>query len=618
MTKKVDIVKRLLTSAEREMLKLNHPYVGTEHLILAILKENSIKDLLSSYGLTYELFKKELISVIGISNIKSTTILCTPLLNSVIKEAKNEAKNNNDGIVTINQVMISVLESGDGIGVRILLSMGIDLEGLYKELKNSFNLIFKSVKKFGYDMSNNDTKIFGREDEINDIVEILLRKNKNNPLLVGPSGVGKTAIIEELANRINNNEYKEFSGYKVYNLDMSLMLAGSKYRGDFEERLNEVIKEVIDSGKIILFIDEIHTIMKAGGSEGAIDAANILKPYLSKGKIKLIGATTKDEYDKYISKDKALVRRFDIISISEPNIEQTKKILNSVKNKYKGYHGVNITLKNINDIVLLSNEYLNNKSNPDKSIDILDSACSYIKLLGKKSINKNDIMNIINRKINKKSSIEKHLVLNNLKNKIYGQDNVLEIITDLAYENKYKVILLLGGIGVGKSFTIKELASEMNINLVNIDLGLFNSYYSINNIYNGENSIYNKINDNSIILFENVEKCDKSVLKVLLSILDEKRINDKQFNNSIIFLTATSTIKYKIGFNKGVSLETYNNKDVLEKVDKIITFNNIDINAINKYVELNNINDFNINMCDYKTFGFRSVKLAMNSKNLVK
>ena len=282
MDKNKDCVNKYLKIAEKEMLKLNHPYVGSEHMILALLKDDDVSKVCEMYNLYYETFKSELTDIIGKSNVKTTTILHTPLLKSIINDARKDAKENNDGIVTPRHLMISILESGDGIGVRILLSLGVDLEGIYKELKKSFNPLLNEIKKYGYDLSLNDTKLIGRDDEIEEIIEILLRKNKNNPLLVGDAGVGKTAIVEELANRIKDGTYKKFMGYKIFNLDMSLLLSGSKYRGDFEERLNTVIKEVMDDGKIILFIDEIHTIMHAGGSEGAIDAANILKPYLCK------------------------------------------------------------------------------------------------------------------------------------------------------------------------------------------------------------------------------------------------------------------------------------------------------------------------------------------------
>lgn len=613
-----DCVKEYMKLAEKEMLKLNHPYVGSEHMILALLKNNSIKEICDSYDLTYEIFKNELIDIIGKSNVKTTTILHTPLLKSIINDAKKDARENNDGVVTPNHIMISILESGDGIGVRILLSLGIDLEGIYKELKRGYNPIFNEIKKYGYDLSDNDTKLIGREKELDEIIEVLLRKNKNNPLLVGDAGVGKTAIVEELANRIKNGVYNKFKGYKIFCLDMSLLLSGSKYRGDFEERLNTVIKEVISNGKIILFIDEIHTIIHAGGSEGAIDACNILKPYLCKDKLKIIGATTKEEYDKYINKDKALVRRFDVIIINEPNIEDTKDILYKIKDKYKMYHGVNITKGNIDMIVNYSDKFLCDKKNPDKSIDLLDSVCSYVKNNGKEKICKKDIENIISRKINRNLVYDKNIIINNVKSKVYGQDDIINNIVDIVSKDGFKSVLLIGGIGVGKSISVREIANEMNINFILFDMSLYSNNYSINNIYSGEDSIYNKIKDNSIILFDNIERANRSVVDIIMGVIEDKKIKDKLLLNSTIFLSATSNIKYGIGFSKSIDVVKYDNKKVIDGVDYVINFNNIDSEAVSKFVEFNNIKNFDYASCDYVNYGFRGVKIAMKSKDLIK
>lgn len=617
MDKNSKYLDEIVKLAEKEMLKLNHPYVGSEHLILALLHNSDIKDICASYGLTYQLFKNELIDIIGKSNVKTTTILHTPLLKSIISDAKKDALENNNGIVTPNHLMISVLESGDGIGVRILISCGVDLEGIYKDLKNSFNPLFNTLNKYGYDMSDNDTNLIGRDEEINDIIEILLRKNKNNPLLVGDAGVGKTAIVESLAKKIN--ECDSLNDYKIYNLDMSLVLSGSKYRGDFEERLNEIIKEVINNGKIILFIDEIHTIMSAGGSEGAIDAANILKPYLCKNKLKIIGATTNYEYDKYISKDKALVRRFDVVYIKEPNKEDTFDVLLKLKNKYKKYYGVEINNNNLKMILELSDKYITDKKNPDKVLDLLDSVCSCVKNNNGKSVTKEYINKVLSRKINRKLEFNKELVLNNIKNKLYGQDNVIKELLDIIEEgNNFKTILLSGGVGVGKSMCVKELANEMCMNFISFDMSEYNGYYGVNNFYTGSDSLYNKVNDNSIILFDNIEKCNSNVLSNIINVISEGKIRDKDIKNSIIFLTATNNIKYNIGFSNSNKREVYNNKDIIDKVKYVINFNDINKDAIDKYLLNNKIDNFDYDMCDYENYGFRAVKISMNSKNLVR
>ena len=609
------IIEKYLKQAEKEMLKLNHPYVGSEHLILALLKDSEIIEIANEYDLNYSNFKNELICVIGKSNIKTTTILHTPLLKSIINDAKVIATENNTTI-SATHLFISVLECGDGIGVRILLSLGVDLDGIYRELKKSINPIINSLNKYGYDLSNNDTELVGRDSEISEIINILSRKNKNNPLLVGEAGVGKTAIVEYIAKNIN--KYPKFNNYKIYYLDLSQVLSGSKYRGDFEERLNNIIKEVIDSENIILFIDEIHTIVKAGGSEGAIDAANILKPYLAKDKLKVIGATTTSEYNKYIKNDNALARRFDLVTVNEPDNDGTKCILNKLKAKYSNYHNVKITNRNINMILEYSSKYITNKKNPDKSIDLLDSVCSYVKNSNKSSIRKEDILNVISRKTSRRIDVCKKDLLNSLRLKIYGQDNVISELIDRVCDDYKKSILLVGGIGVGKSITVSLLSKELGMNYINIDMGEFSTYYSISNIYNGENSLYNKLNDNSVILFDNIEKCNNNILDIILRIVDERKIIDKTINNSIIFLSATNKIKYSIGFNNDLDSIIYDNKKVLNNIDYVIRYNDINMDAISKYIEYNNIKDFNYDECDFKNYGFRSIKISMNAKNLIK
>lgn len=616
MNKNNDCVDNLIKVAEKEMLKLNHPFVGSEHLILALLKDYRIKSICNNYGLTYDVFKSELIDVIGMSNIKSSAILHTPLLKSIINDAKKDAKENNNGVVTPNHLFISILESGDGIGVRILINLDLDLQNLYKDLKKDFNLILNELNKYGYDFGNNDNILIGRDNELEEIVEILLRKNKNNPLLIGEAGVGKTAIIEELAKRIKNNLVKDLIGYKIISLDMSLLLAGSKYRGDFEERLNNVIQEVINNGKIILFIDEVHTIMHAGGSEGAIDAVNILKPYMCRSKLKIIGATTKDEYNKYIAIDKALVRRFNVVNINEPNILNTKEILYKIRDNYKKYYNVTITKNNIDIIVDYSNKYFCDKKNPDKSIDLLDSVCSYVKNRGNNKILKDDIEFIVGRKINRNILFDKKLIMSHITGKVYGQDNVLNNILDIISNDGFKSILLLGGIGVGKTLSIKEIAKELNVDFINFDMGLYNKYY--NNFFNGEDSVYNNIKNNSIILFDNIEKANSNMLNCIVNIIEEKKIKDKRLDNCIIFLSATNTLRYTIGFNKNAEKIVYNNKEIMNSVDYIVNYNDIDENAVLKYMEFNNIKDFDYSKCDYINYGFRGVKVSMKSKELIK
>ena len=383
----------ILLKSQEEMSLLCHPYIGTEHLVLSILKnEDIISQKLANYGLTYDTFRTEILSVIGKGTKKSPFYLYTPLLRKIMDNALLDAKDNNNGEVTVEHLFSALLEEGEGIAIRIFIGMHINIEELYDEF--AIRLIKKPkkrrkkllVEELGINLIEKAKNkkldpVIGREKELQRLIEILCRRTKNNPILIGEAGVGKTAIIEELASRIASGEVPcNLENKKIISLDMATIVSGTKYRGEFEERMQKILKEVEEDGNIILFIDEIHTLVGAGGAEGAIDASNILKPALARGTIKCIGATTINEYKKYIEDDKALDRRFQQITIEEPDKEATIHILKKLKPIYEHYHQVSIPDQLIEELVELSQKYIYNRHNPDKSIDILDEASSMVSI----------------------------------------------------------------------------------------------------------------------------------------------------------------------------------------------------------------------------------------------
>ncbi len=381
----------ILVKAKLEMLELKHPYIGTEHLVLAILHtKNELTEKLEKYHLNYTNFKKEIINIIGKGSKKSNFFLHTPLLKKVIEGAIIDSKENNNGIVTVNHLFSSLLDVGEGIAIRIFISMNIDIDEIYNELseriynpqKNKKLLIEELGINLNERAKNNEIDpVIGREKEIKKLEEILCRRTKNNPLLIGEPGVGKTAIVEGLANLIEKNEIpNKLMNKKIISLDMASAVAGTKYRGEFEERMKKIIDEISNNNEIILFIDEIHTLIGAGGAEGAIDASNILKPALARGKIRCIGATTSSEYQKHFEKDKALERRFQTIIVEEPTIEETKKILYELKPIYERHHNVSIKKDVIDAIIELTEKYFYDRFRPDKQIDILDEVCSKVSI----------------------------------------------------------------------------------------------------------------------------------------------------------------------------------------------------------------------------------------------
>lgn len=385
--------QKVLLGAKREMQNLKHPYVGSEHLILSILKNNSeLKKRLATFRITYESFYQQVVEQIGIGKEENEWFLFTPLLKRVIETAILLAKETNNGEVTSEQLFLSVLEEGEGVAIRILNQMDVDLSELQeyfsskvitKKKKGGKKLI---VEEFGVDLtkeasSNRLDPVIGREEELTRVMEILCRRTKNNPLLIGDAGVGKTAIVEELARKIVKKQVpSQLLGKRIISVSIASLVAGTKYRGEFEERLTKMLSEIERDDSVLLFIDEIHTLMGAGGAEGAIDAANIFKPALARGKLRLIGATTTDEYKQSIEKDKAIDRRFQSVFVEEPTEKTVYEILTKLRPLYEEYHHVQVSDDILTSIISLTDRYVNDRKQPDKALDILDEVCSRVSL----------------------------------------------------------------------------------------------------------------------------------------------------------------------------------------------------------------------------------------------
>ena len=445
----------IIVRAKKEMYNLKHPYVGSEHLLLAILKDNNdISKKLKKFGITYDKLKEEIINIIGIGSKETEWFLYTPLLKRIMENAIIDSKENNNGEVTIEHLFTSLLEEGEGVAIRILIGMDIDIDKLYEEFSYKFVNVSKKnrsllLEEIGIDLTKKAKNkeldpVIGREEEIKRIEEILCRRTKNNPLLIGPAGVGKTALVEELSRMITNEEVPfNLKNKKIINLDMASLVAGTKYRGEFEDRVRKLLKEAEENDEIILFIDEIHTLVGAGGAEGAIDASNIFKPALSRGKLRLIGATTIEEYKKFIKPDRALDRRFQTVNIEVPNKKKVKNILKKIKPIYENYHNVIVPNEIIDLITHLSEKYVYDRFEPDKSIDILDEVCSLVNLKKNKKQKKynkikKELKKIIEQKKNAiiNQDFEQASILKMKENKLTNEINIME----LNNENKRKKV----------------------------------------------------------------------------------------------------------------------------------------------------------------------------------
>ena len=513
-----DAQKSLLL-AKKEMMKLNHPYVGSEHLLLAILSTNNyVSRTLKKYNITYEIFYNEIIKIIGKGTKQSSWYLYTPLLKKIIENASLDSKEKRAKEVSIEQLFISLLEEGDGVAIRILIGMNIDIDLIYEEFSNKY--LVKKLKKdnnllvndfsinFNQRVLNGEIDpVIDRDMEVDRLIEILSRRTKNNPLLVGEAGVGKTAIVEELSRRIVEGKVPKFLyNKKILSVSISSLVSGTKYRGEFEERINKILKEVETNQNIILFIDEIHTIVGAGGAEGAIDASNILKPSLARGKIRIIGATTSDEYKKFIEKDRALDRRFQKIFIEEPDNEKTKNMLKSLKPIYESYHGVKIANELIDYIVEVSSKYIKNRKNPDKSIDILDEVCVKASIQGGK----------------------KELALyekNNIIKKILKEKNKAVQNGDFRKANKLRV-------------EQNNLETEIN--------NAINKKKNSNTLIITKNMINKIIEEKTQIPIYEINKNNKLIIKKLETNLKKSIYGQEQIINTIINYTK----KIQLGFRK--------------------------------------------------------------------
>lgn len=418
-----DDCQKALIEAKKEMVSLKHSYVGSEHLVLAVLKDlnSDISLALLKYGITYSKFKSRLIELVGEGEKENNWFLYTPLLKRVMENAILEAKDRNYKKITLDTLFLSLLEEGEGIAIRTLSSLGLSIDRFYSEYSAHVRNMYRRKKntfleEFGVDLVEKAKKkeldpTIGREDEIEQIIETLLRRKKNNPLLIGHAGVGKTAIVEELARRIAEGTVPSpLKNRRIFSISMASLVSGTKYRGEFEERINKLIKEVESNPSYILFIDEIHTLVGAGGAEGAIDASNIFKPVLSRGNFCLIGATTEKEYDEYLAKDKALNRRFQIISVKETSLEKTISILKRIVPIYEDFYNIEIPTSLLETLVSLSNQYINQNKQPDKAIELLDSACSHASLSKSKRERK---ISVLDDSLKKYILLKKDYILKN-------------------------------------------------------------------------------------------------------------------------------------------------------------------------------------------------------------
>ena len=684
-----------INKAHDAACSMGHGYIGSEHLLLGIIDEGTGvgAKILENAGVKKEMLYDRIKELMG-SNMplpNNTELALTPRSKRILELAAMEARSMGHNYIGTEHILIGIIKDGDGVGANVLASGGVDFNNIYNEIVASTEPGFSSTPKsqpkrkgnektppldqFGRDLTKMAKEgrfdpVIGRDEEIARVIQILSRRTKNNPCLIGEPGVGKTAVAEGLAQKIASGDVPELlKDKRLVTMDLSSMVAGAKYRGEFEDRLKKAIEEVTASGNVILFIDEIHTIVGAGSAEGAIDASNILKPSLARGEVQLIGATTLNEYRKYIEKDAALERRFQPVTVGEPTVEETIEILKGLRDKYEAHHSVKIDDSAIISAAKLSERYITDRFLPDKAIDLMDEAASKkrlsaltapddLKNLEKEAekIKKEKQEAIISQNFEKaaelrdrEKEIEEQLKegkhnwkdANKSSALVITDTDIAEIIGEWTNIPAHKVaeeegerlkkleeilharvvgqheavsavsrairrgraglsdpkrptgsFLFLGPTGVGKTELSKALAEAMfgsEDAMIRIDMSEYMEKHAVSKFvgsppgyvgYDEGGQLTEKIRKKpySVILFDEIEKAHPDVFNIMLQILDDGILTDAQgrrvdFRNTVIIMTSNlgakdilNTGTTKMGFGTASDDGDSDNEKIREKV----------------------------------------------------
>lgn len=462
-------VSAILDTAREEAREMGNNYVGSEHLLLAILKDTatSLSRLLCAQGVYYFQLKEDLMVLFGLKDQDVEELQITQVVDDILERGMSLSSRKQNTMMDVDSLTLALLQTNSCVATEILHRYDVDEEVVLLQMEHgSMSELDKISELRNLNMCGANQDIVGRDAELNFMISVLSRKDKANPLLIGEPGVGKTALVEKLAGMIQQNLVPSLKDACIYELHLNSLVAGTKYRGDFEEKLQNIIRLLEKYPNVILFIDEIHLMIGAGKSEGSIDVSSVLKPYLARGVIKCIGATTIEEYEMYIEKDRALERRFQIITIREPDVEDTIKMLKAKKKEYEDFHNVKIQEKVLEQIVKYCAYYMPQRKFPDKAIDVLDLACVGAKRQSERSVSEDMVRDVIEKLTdiplasrNRLQELKKHLettmvAQKEVIRKLMGQLEWIE--QGIISERPLGVWLFLGNQGVGKKTLIHQ------------------------------------------------------------------------------------------------------------------------------------------------------------------
>ena len=684
--------EKAITFSQQSAMELGHNYVGTEHILYGLVKEGTgvAARVLAAQGVTEDKINKQIDELIGRGDtVGQQPQGFTPRTKNVLELAFREARRMGQNFIGTEHLLLGIVKEGESVAVRIMIDLGVDPQKLLNELTkmlseeapgatgtpktHSTSNNTPTLNQFGRDLTDMAREgkfdpVIGRDSEIERVIQILSRRTKNNPCLIGEPGVGKTAIAEGLAQRIVEGNIPEILRDKrVVTLDLSSMVAGAKYRGEFEDRLKKAMEEIRKAGNVILFIDEMHTMVGAGAAEGAIDASNILKPSLSRGEIQVIGATTLNEYRKHIEKDAALERRFQPITVGEPSSDEALEILKGVRDKYEAHHRVKITDDALEAAVKFSDRYITDRFLPDKAIDLVDEAASRVRLktftappdikdmeekVLKLSKEKEDAIRcqeyekaakIRDEEQKMKAELEKikdewkqknqtqtHVVSSEeiaeivstwtgipvkrlaeeeserllkmedlLHQRVIGQEEAVKAISKAIRRGRVGLkdpkrpvgsFIFLGPTGVGKTELSKALAEAIfgdEKSLIRVDMSEFMEKHSVSKLvgsppgyvgYDEGGQLTERVRRKpySVLLFDEIEKAHPDIFNILLQILEDGRLTDSQgrvvdFRNTVIIMTSnvgarTITEPKRLGFSAAKDETAKNYEDMKSNV----------------------------------------------------
>ncbi len=639
--------KRALYSALSLAKELGHTYIGSEHLLVGIASEtdSTASKLLSERGVTASELRRRIVGIVGTGTRSAVTVEdMTPTCRRILMRASLLSRGGRNVPIGTEHLLMALLQE-ECVGKRLSENCGADsgeladiLEELYgrngdirpepeKQRKSTPLLDKNAVNLTERALFGHTDPVVGREKEEEQVISILLRRTKNNPCLVGEAGVGKTAIVESVAARIAEGRVPEqLLGKRIMSLELASIVAGTKYRGEFEEKIRGILAEVREADDVILFIDEIHTIVGAGAAEGAIDASNILKPPLARGEIKLIGATTQKEYKRCIEKDAALDRRFRKVAVEEPTEEECLHILQGLRDRYENFHGVRILPEAMQSAVRISARYISNSYLPDKAIDLIDEAAACKRMKGGNVVNAEDVAFAAQQKtgipltsLTDGEAERLRRLEAGLKQRILGQDAAVETICSALRragagvretEKPACSFLLIGPSGVGKTACAKALAELLygKDAFVRLDMTEYAEAHSVSKLIGappgyagyGEGGFLTervRRRPYSLLLFDEVEKAHPEVRALLLQILDEGKLTDSaglqvSFRNTAIVLTANiGEGAAGIGFAaspEGSSVsarqkaEALLTRELTDRVDEIALFRPLDRDALER------------------------------------